>query len=158
MNELPDKEHRLEQLLERSLRALPARRAPMGLESRVLRELERRAARPWWHRSYGYWPSGARTAFVFVCAALAVLVLAGGNWTFDAIRSLHDSGALSMTSAHRISASLTAARDLWSLLMNAVPSEWLRVGLATGTVLYAVLFGLGAAAYRTLYLAPLNGR
>jgi hypothetical protein len=30
--------------------------------------------------------------------------------------------------------------------------------LAAAALLYALLFGLGAAAYRLLYLQPLNGR
>jgi hypothetical protein len=37
-------------------------------------------------------------------------------------------------------------------LVRAVPPTWLYEGAAVGAVLYALLFGLGAAAYRTLYL------
>jgi len=39
-------------------------------------------------------------------------------------------------------------------LMRIVPPDWVYEGLAASVVLYAALFGLGIAAYRTLYLDP----
>jgi hypothetical protein len=44
------------------------------------------------------------------------------------------------------------ARELDAALVRAIPLDWLYGVLAAGTLLYAALFGLGAAAYRTLYL------
>jgi len=38
-----------------------------------------------------------------------------------------------------------------------MPSTWLLLGLRAATLLYAFLFGLGAAAYRLLYLQPHEG-
>ncbi len=43
-------------------------------------------------------------------------------------------------------------QELAALIVRAVPPEWLYAGLAVSAALYAALFGLGAAAYRTLYL------
>jgi hypothetical protein len=45
-----------------------------------------------------------------------------------------------------------AAREFEAALVRAVPPDWLYGAMAAGAVLYAALFGLGAAAYRTLYL------
>ena len=42
----------------------------LALESRVLGELARRAAQPWWRRNFGHWPTLARAGFVTACLAL----------------------------------------------------------------------------------------
>jgi hypothetical protein len=41
-------ERKLERLIHETLRELPARQAPSSLENRVLAELARRTALPWW--------------------------------------------------------------------------------------------------------------
>jgi hypothetical protein len=41
---------------------------------------------------------------------------------------------------------------LVSLLVRVIPPVWLYGTLGVGVLLYVTLFGLGAAAYRTLYL------
>src|SRR6185437_10884347 len=74
VSELPEKTDPLEQLLDRTLHPLPLRRAPPTLQSRVLEELQRRAALPWWRRSFAHWPSAARAGFVLVCLALIGVV------------------------------------------------------------------------------------
>ena len=45
-----------------------------------------------------------------------------------------------------------------ALLARTLPLTWLYQGIVVCAVLYAVLFGLGAVVYRTLYLQPLNGK
>jgi hypothetical protein len=46
----------LEKLIHSNLRALPDRRAPRSLESRVHAAIETRAALPWWKQSFAQWP------------------------------------------------------------------------------------------------------
>jgi len=158
VSELPEKTDPLEQLLDRTLHPLPLRRAPPTLQSRVLEELQRRAALPWWRRSFAHWPSAARAGFVLVCLALIGVVFLGGNWAAAAAQSLHTSGALSPSWGRQALAVMTAAAQLATLFARTVPSVWIYAGLGAGAVLYATLFGLGAAAYRTLYLSPAKGR
>jgi hypothetical protein len=43
---------------------------------------------------------------------------------------------------------------LVALLLHVIPPLWMYGILIVGTFLYVTLFGLGAAAYRTLYLRP----
>jgi hypothetical protein len=43
------------------------------------------------------------------------------------------------------------------LLARISPPVWIYQGIAVCAVLYAVLFGLGAAVYRMLYLEPPTG-
>jgi hypothetical protein len=158
MSEHPEKDHALQQLLDDAFQHLPARRAPRDLESRVMRELERRAALPWWRKTFAHWPAAARGAFVLTCSGLIGLMLLGGHWTATTVHTLQGSAAMPLSVAREAMALFTATGELAVLLANAIPAAWLYVGLATGAVLYAVLFGLGAAAYRTLYLTPLNGK
>ena len=68
MNLPPDD---LEKLIHGTVRDLPPRRAPRTLELRVLAELERRAAQPWWHKSYAHWPSPVRAGFLVFASVVA---------------------------------------------------------------------------------------
>lgn len=160
MNELSGDEQRLQRLMERTLRNLPSRPAPRALQERVLRELERRAARPWWRQDFAHWPPLARAAFVVICVALIGLAVMGGDWTTTShsLQSLYQPGAPLISSARRALAVAAAARELTTLVVTAIPPAWLYMALAAGAMLYAVLFGLGAAAYRALYLTPVNGK
>lgn len=140
----------LERLLDRTLQELPLRRAPPTLESRVIRELDRRAALPWWRRSFAHWPLLARACFLVIGAALIRLALLGGATAVAGVRSLswvRDMGELTASTANLIEA-----------FARIQPPTWAYAGIALGAVLYAVLFALGAAGYRVLYLQPLNGR
>ena len=148
----------LQRLLDRTLRELPPRRAPASLEARVFNELERRAALPWWRRSFMHWPAPARIAFLVISGALVTLVFAGGATAVASLRTLLESGAPSFAWAHQIAAFMVSAGNLITLLARTLPVTWLYQGIVGCAVLYAVLFGLGAAAYRTLYLQPLNGK
>jgi len=148
----------LEHLLHRTLRELPLRRAPPTLESRVLVELERRADLAWWRRSFAHWPLPARAAFFVMCGGLVALAFLGGPAAVSNLRSLHESGALSLSWARQAGVLMASAGNLVALIARAVPETRLYQGIAVGAVLYAVLFGLGAAVYRTLYLQPLDRR
>lgn len=139
-----------ERLLDRALHGLPLRRAPVTLERRVFAELERRAALPWWRRSFGYWPPLARAVFLVICGALIKLAFLGGATAVAGIRSLswtREAGVL-----------VVSAGNLAAMLALTPPPAWADEAIAVCAVLYAILFGLGAAMYRALYLQPLNGR
>jgi hypothetical protein len=145
-------EQRLERLLNRTLRELPLRRAPLTLESRVLAELQRRAALPWWRHSFARWPRIAQGAFTLLCAALVGLAFPVGAWVVAGLGSVHESRVLSMPWARQTLAVMGAAGDLSASLARALPPAWVYDGLALSAVLYAALFGLAIAAYRTLSL------
>jgi hypothetical protein len=140
----------LERLLDRALRELPLRPAPPTLQSRVFGELERRASLPWWHRDFGRWPPLARAAFLVICGGLIELAFVGGSRVVEGVNSL--------SWARQAQVLLGSVGNLAALLLRSAPPAWLYIVIAACAVLYAVLFGLGAAVYRTLYLQPLNGR
>jgi hypothetical protein len=139
-----DPNEALERLLDRALRELPLRRAPLTLEARVFGELERRAALPWWRRSFAYWPLLARAVFLVIGGALIRLAFLGGATAVAGVRSL--------SWARELGAMTASAANLAAMLAHTVPPTWAYEGIAVCAALYAVLFGLGAAVYRTLYL------
>ena len=142
-----------ERLLDELLRGLPLRRAPAALELRVCRELERRAAQPWWLRGFSQWPTGARAAFVAVCSAIIGLTVREGAWTMVA-RTLSDAAAGPLSWTHTTVSAITSACEVAALLARVIPATWIYGGLTVGLALYMALFGLSAAAYRALYLQP----
>jgi hypothetical protein len=147
-------EQELERAMSQALRGLPLRRAPSTLESRVIGELQRRAALPWWRGSFAHWPAAPRVAFVMTCIALVAATILGGVSALVGVRSLSEIAALALSWAHPFLAVLSSAGGVTALLVRVIPPMWLYAGMALGAVLYMALFGLGAAAYRTLYLRP----
>jgi hypothetical protein len=142
---------KLEAAIHRALRSVPDRKAPVGLERRVLSELTRRASLPWWRKSYVHWPSSVRIAFLATSAIAAALLVTG-------LFSLgHSSGAQELAGgvAHRFEW-LVLARDIFravasklGLVVAAIPSLWLYGALGTMALCYAALGAIGAALYRS---------
>jgi hypothetical protein len=145
----PDK---LESSIHRVLRSVPDRKAPAGMEARILAELSRRAALPWWRKSYAHWPVAIRAAF-FVGSAIAAALLVAGLITFVRSTGAQDlSGDVSQPFAW-----LGSARDLVvsmnssiRRLIAAIPPFWLYGVVGTIIVSYAALAAISAAAYRAL--------
>jgi hypothetical protein len=148
MNDRDEADLRLERVVDQALHQLPMRRAPLDLESRVLGELARRAAMPWWQRSFLQWPRAARVLLLGVCTVLGGLTIVGGARIVvnlgPALRPAHE--------LDRAVALLSTSKDLIATLVGTIPTMWIYEGLALAAILYAALFALGAAAYSTLYL------
>jgi len=142
-----------ERVLNELVRGLPSRHAPAALEFRVRRELERRAARPWWSRGFSQWPAAARVSFVAICSTIIGLSVGDRAWTLFT-RTLSDAAAGPLSWTHSTVALVRSACEVAALLMRVIPAPWIYGGLTAGVVLYVALFGLSAAAYRGLYLQP----
>lgn len=143
----------LEQLVHRELRALPPRRAPRSLESRVLAAIERQATVAWYHKSWAYWPAAVRAAFLAVATGVAGTIVAAFYLVFNGA----ETSALVTQAGERLSlltklyhAFVWVAGFTGNIFGN-IPPLWLYGGVALVAALYATFFGLGAAAYRTLY-------
>jgi len=154
MNNRTESEQKLEQVIHQALDGLPRRRAPSTLESRVATELARRALLPWWRASFANWPVAARVMFVLVCAGLVAATIMGGVSAYLGDRSFDEAAAVLLSWAQPFLTVLSSAGGLMALLVHVIPALWLYGILGVGTFLYVTLFGLGAAAYRTLYLRP----
>jgi hypothetical protein len=143
----------LEQFIHQNLRSLPPRRAPRSLEARVMSALEHRATVAWYHQSWAYWPAAVRAAFLAVATAVSGAALTA----FSLLSTGVDTSALTTELASRFSGVLrlgsivTGLSDFLSLVIRNTPPFWLYGGAAFVAAMYVTCFGLGAAAYRTLY-------
>lgn len=142
------------QWLDDIVRELPPLSAPRTLQARVFEELERRAALPWWRRSFSHWPPFARGMFVLVCMTLGVLTWRDGGVALAGYRPLVDPGALLLARVHGSLELVATLVHPAVALTRLVPPQWLEAALAAATALYGMLFALGAIAYQILYLRP----
>ena len=149
-DEMLDRE--IEARLGQALRALPQRRAPATLESRVLDTLARRAPLPWWRRDFREWPAAARVAFGVTSAALIVLTVLAAAAANANLGSLGAFRSTLDARAARCLVLFVIARTLSVSLTPLLSSGWVLGFLIASAALYAALFGLAIAGYRTLYL------
>jgi len=142
----------LEQLVHRELRALPLRPAPRTLEARVLAEIERRATVAWYHRSWSYWPSPVRAAFLAFGTAFAAVAIAAFYRLSQgaAVETVLHDVATGFGWLTRIVTAISWSFNFVQQLVAVIPPLWLYGGLAFVGSLYAVFLGVGAAAYRYL--------
>lgn len=140
----------LEQLVDAALRDLPPRRAPRTLEMRVLAEIERRTARSWWQLGYAHWPFVVRALFLSSCVAVGVFVVRLTGWLFGGVQT-SSAWTEVRSEVTPAAAAVKALTETFSFIAHSIPSWWVYGALAVMTILYATLFGIGAAAYRTLY-------
>lgn len=151
MNKMTPEE--LEKFIHQNLRALPVRRAPRSLESRVMAAIEQRAMIPWYHKSWSYWPAAVRAAFLAGATGVTGALVTAFYLMFNGA----DASAFAAQAGERLSLftkiyHLAAwIADFGANLFSSIPSLWLYGGLALVAALYATFFGLGAFAYRTLY-------
>jgi len=153
-NPSPDHSDKLERVIHRTLRELPPRRAPRSLEDRVFAEIARRAALPWWHKSFVHWPVPARAALLVLLIGVVKVVLMGGVWIaagFDAAQ-FRDAFAQQVSWMESGLAVVHAVTGFFDIMVRNIPPLWLYGGVAFLASLYVALFGLGAAAYKTLTL------
>lgn len=148
---MPTSPDSLERLIGTAVRGLPPRHAPRTLEPQVLAEIERRLAQPWWRMSYAHWPAPVRLLFLIACAAVIALVVRASGWVISDVesRALVD---LSLPGIAPATTSVSATLAAASSLVRIIPPMWLYGGLGLIAVMYTTLFGIGAAAYRTLYV------
>jgi hypothetical protein len=142
----------MEARMNRMLRGLPNRKAPSGLEARVMAELTRRAALPWWRKSFAHWPSAIRISFLGLSVIAAALLVAGLVMFTRSPNALVFSGPVEnvrgwFTLGRDIALS---AKDRVGSLVSSVPPLWLYGGLALVATSYAALAAFGAATYRVL--------
>jgi predicted anti-sigma-YlaC factor YlaD len=137
---------RLEQFVAGLARSQPPRRAPASLEARVFAQI---SAQPWWRKGFVHWPVWARAAFLVASVGFVRLALAG---VISLTNLVSTADVADVDTFHRTGQAVSTTVSLGELLFHAIPPVWLYAGAVVGFTLYAVLFGLGTFAYRTLYV------
>jgi hypothetical protein len=149
---MTDGPEKLERSVDGLLREQPLRRAPATLEARVLAQIAlQQAPIPWWRKGFTHWPVAARVVFLIASYGFIRLALAGVMSVIAFVRSDEVAGT-AMSRLHMTGEAISATASAVALLVHAVPPMWLYGTAAFGFALYAVLFGLGTVAYRTLYV------
>jgi hypothetical protein len=173
----------LEQFVDHLVRGQPLRRAPPDLEARVLARLQssmqsrvqpdqhargerdaqglwhaqnrRHGTLPWWRKGFVHWPVAARVIFLAASSGLVRFVMTEGTTVSSAVRSGEFAEPLSpaVTWVHAGASVISATASMGASVVHVVPAYWLYGAAALGIALYGALFGLGAVAYRTLYIS-----
>lgn len=146
----PTPESELEQALDRELRRLPDLVAPASFAPRVMEAIARRAALPWWRRSFVHWPVAARLAFVATTTGLASLLLYF-TWGLSVGVSLNALAGEAGLFSGRFEFVGTVLRALGGALLLIAGSvqpwvPWAFAAVAGGC--YLTTIGLGTYMYR----------
>jgi hypothetical protein len=144
--------------LTQLLRNLPLRPAPASLESRVLHQLERRRALAWWRRGFAHWSTATRAVFITTCGVLICASLLDTRWSTLGTGVWQRAFSWALSWAYPAELAIASTTAVSTRIVHSLPVNWLYAILATAAALYAALFGLGVAAYRTLYLSPHPGQ
>lgn len=138
----------LESFVDKVLRDQPLRRAPGSLEDKVMAAIAHGATLPWWRSSFAHWPMAARVLFLAASAVFVKLGLDAAALVIGPIDPTARGAALFAELAwiHALFVSI-------GLVVRSLPSWWVYGGVAVLGALYLMLFGVSAAAYRTLYAA-----
>ncbi len=140
---------KLEDIIHKALRALPDRAAPRTLEARVLMAVGRRAALPWWRRSYAQWPVSVRCAFMLLLAAAAAAVyfLSRSNATAQAVGAV----AMRIPWFAFLQSAYESLAESVRVVSDAIPQTWLYGSVALIAGCYALLIGLAVVAHRVFF-------
>ncbi|OAM89960.1 hypothetical protein OH491_16905 [Termitidicoccus mucosus] len=139
-------------VIHRALRSLPGRTAPAALEVRVMAEISRRAALPWWRQSFARWPLPARALLLAASVAAAGLVLVLGITVLSPAAPAETADVLRPATFQ--AALQTAWKILSAVFEKLIPSSsrlWFHAVLGVIVAAYAGLLAFGGAAYRLLW-------
>jgi hypothetical protein len=152
VNKPPRDEQQLEQYIGSLLRRQPLRQAPTSLETRVLGELALRASKPWWLQGFTRWPWVARVLFLPLGLGLVQLSFLSTERLMSLWQALQRStpAATAETGLQQLSDLGQAVQTLGGMVSREIPQVWIYGGAGLALLLYAAMFGLGAAAFRTL--------
>jgi hypothetical protein len=144
----------IERLVGALLAEQPPRRAPRNLQSRVLAEIERREALPWWRNSFLHWPLAVRMLFILASLGVVKLAMSGVATLIGSVQSepVVETLTRPLSWAERIADTFSRFVSVGSALIDATPATWIYAGIALAGTLYIALLVLGATAYRTLYV------
>lgn len=142
------REQQLASLIDKALRDQPLQRAPLDLEAKVMAEIARRAAAPWWQGSFTSWPMAARVLLLVATVGCAKL----GLEVMSLITIPLDPAARGAALVAEVSW-IPAVFGTMGAALRGLPSLWIYGAGAVIGALYLMLFGVSAAAYRTLYAA-----
>jgi hypothetical protein len=97
---------------------------------------------PWWRLGFAQWPVAARGSLLVVCVSLVALSLTSGFAQRFDLQTLQTLGWV-----RPIVGLMAVMGNAATLVATLIPPLWIYLILSVGTMLYLLLFGLGAFAY-----------
>jgi hypothetical protein len=146
----PDYERQLAARVDRELKDLGEWQAPATLVSRVMRAVDRRAALPWYRRSWETWPSGLQWGSLAALLAMAC-GLCFGTWNL-AQGAAGNVGAPAL--AHEFAGlgvlwrTLNVLGDAAALSLRHLGTGFIVGGVAVLLMAYAACVSLGTVYVR----------
>ena len=132
----------LEAWVHRALRELPEEPAPAPVTARVMAELARRAALPWWRRNPSSWPIALRVTLIVLPLGMASLT-----------SPLPEALAIVARQLDLLRVVASALRLAASALWQQVPVDWISVLVMTVGLCAFASLGLSVVARRLLVSA-----
>ena len=154
-----DNQEQFEIEIDRELRALPDLPAPSTLAPRVMAAIGRRAAVPWFARSWPEWPVAAQAGSFLLLAGLFGGLCYGG-WHLGQVEFVRAAGSEIARGVSALGALLGSARIIFAMLFHSVTSLGTGVvlgGLAAAALAYALFLALAACSYRLVLVASSEG-
>lgn len=136
---------KLEAWADHALRQLPGRRAPAGLSARVLAEIQRREAAPWYSRPWLEWNPAAKLASAATLPAL-------GYFVWGVALPWLKSALFAAPIAKEAAATYEAATAIGGAAAAVGRAGWLTVSQTNSTVLIGVAAVFAVAWFCTLGL------
>jgi len=134
--------------LDRALRQLTGPRAPATLAPRVLAELARQAALPWYHRPWTDWPEIWRWL-----SSLLLATTVAGLWRLTEIGWAAAKSTTAYSAVETVPTYFqtgeTTVQGL-TLAVQALPTGWWLMGVLGFAAIGLSSLGLGTAAWRLL--------
>lgn len=145
-----DSEDNLEKLIHRALAKLPELQAPETLIPRVLETIRIEARRPWWRRSWFYWPFGARVVSVVFALSIMTLIFTGTAFLWQ-----DAAGAVELEVAEPWFARISAIGDILGtmagaalVVWNSISKLWLLLCMIVAFMMYVACVGIGTLCFR----------
>jgi hypothetical protein len=156
MNRRTEADAALEQRIARVLTGTAGFKAPEGLEARVLKVIEQRAAVPWWQRRVPEWPVLAQLLFALTGIAAAAGLLLARPATPKVLGTVISQPAALLqqpaADLHTTLNVLSVFHRLADTMIGALTDSVWYGGLALCAAAYVALFILLAFGYRLLQL------
>jgi hypothetical protein len=140
----------LENRIARLLGELPDRRAPRSLEQRVLSEVARREAQPWWRKSWSHWPLLVRAGFVLASGGAAGMTVAFAIFGVQGLSALMPRVQETVASLQSFGAVVSAVGAAFADAASAMPGYLLWLPLGGIVTAYALLVAVCTLIYRLL--------
>jgi hypothetical protein len=143
----------LEELIHRELSKLPEQKAPETLVPRVIAQIQARARRHWWQRSWSHWPFGIQLASVpfLMMGMVGAMFGLSALWNFSLSRVEYGAVTPSFDGLAAGWGFLGALGNAVLVFGRAAGQQWLWLALFVPLIMYLACVGLGTLCYRVAY-------